>query len=185
MATSAYAYFGVVTAQTEGKPIPHDIAWDAEGRPATTPADALKGALRSFDRSYKVCLCQHLSAYLSNFCVRVQGSHISLMVELLAGAMTGAHMGEGKGLARCWGSTIIAIDPAVFGSLEQFQANANLMCERVKNAKTLPDHSEGDQIWLPGERGDSLEADNLASGTLDVSNEVYEALKDTARYFPK
>ena len=57
MATSAYAYFGVVTAQTEGKPIPHDIAWDEEGNPATTPAAALKGALRSFDRSYKVRTC--------------------------------------------------------------------------------------------------------------------------------
>ncbi len=54
MATSAYAYFGVMTAMTEGKPIPHDIAWDNEGRPALNPADALKGALRSFDRSYKV-----------------------------------------------------------------------------------------------------------------------------------
>lgn len=56
MATSAYAYFGVMTAMTEGKPIPHDIAWNSEGQPALTPADALKGALRSFDRSYKVII---------------------------------------------------------------------------------------------------------------------------------
>ena len=86
------------------------------------------------------------------------------MVELLAGAMTGAHMGEGKGPARKWGSTIIALDPALFGTLEEFQANANLMCERVKNAKILPDHSEGDKIWLPGERGDSVETANLEVG---------------------
>lgn len=156
MATSAYAYFGVVTAQTEGKPIPHDIAWDAEGRPATNPSDALKGALRSFDRGYK-------------------GSHIALMVELLAGALTGAAM-ENKGPSRNWGSLIIAIDPIVFGTLEEFQANANLMCERVKNAKILPDFAEGSNIWLPGERGDTVEAENLKNGTLELSNEVYEAL---------
>ena len=40
MATSAYAYFGVVTAQAEGKPIPEGIAWDAEGHPAMNPTDA-------------------------------------------------------------------------------------------------------------------------------------------------
>jgi LDH2 family malate/lactate/ureidoglycolate dehydrogenase len=165
MATSAYAYFGVMTAQTEGRPIPHDIAWDNEGHAATTPAAALKGALRSFDRSYK-------------------GSHIGLMVELLAGALTGGAM-ENTGPARNWGSLIICIDPVVFGTLEEFQANANLMCERVKNAKILPDHSEGDSIHLPGERGDALEADNLAKGTLELSDDVFNALKDTARFVPK
>lgn len=165
MATSAYAYFGVVTAQAEGKPIPHDIAWDAEGCPALTPADALKGAIRSFDRGYK-------------------GSHIALMVELLAGAFTGAAM-ENKGPARNWGSLIICIDPVVFGTLEEFQANANIMCDRVKNAKLLPDHSEGASITLPGERGDALEEENLRKGTLDLSDEVWAALQDTSRYVPK
>ena len=79
----------------------------------------------------------------------------------------------------------IALDPAIFGSLEEFQANANLMCERVKNAKILPDQTEGSSIWLPGERGGSIESANLANGTLEVSNEVYEALKNTASFIPK
>lgn len=142
-----------------------DIAWDAEGKPALNPADALKGALRSFDRSYK-------------------GSHIGLMVELLAGALTGGAM-ENKGPARNWGSLVICIDPKIFGTLEEFQANANIMCERVKNAKILPDHAEGSSIHLPGERGDTLEAANLAAGTLELSDDVYLALKDTARFVPK
>ncbi len=165
MATSAYAYFGVMTAQTEGLPIPHDIAWDAEGRAATNPTDALKGALRSFDRSYK-------------------GSHIGFMVEMLAGALTGAAM-ENKGPARQWGSLIICIDPAVFGTLEEFQANAAVMVERVKNAKVLPDHSEGDRTVLPGERGDAVEAANLAKGTIELSDNVFNALKNTDSFRPK
>jgi L-2-hydroxycarboxylate dehydrogenase (NAD+) len=166
MATSAYAYFGVVTAQAEGKPIPSDIAWDHEGRPALTPTDALKGALRSFDRSYK-------------------GSHLALMVELLAGAFTGGAM-ENKGPSRNWGSLIICIDPIVLGtSLEEFQENANKMVHRVKDAKILPDHSEGESIWLPGERGDTLEEENLTKGTLDLSDEVWNALRDTEKYRPK
>jgi len=165
MATSAYAYFGVVTAQTEGKPIPHDIAWDANGQAATNPTDALKGALRSFDRGYK-------------------GSHIAFMVELLAGALTGGAM-ENKGPARNCGSLIICIDPVVFGTLEEFQANANIMVERVKNAKILPGNIEGSSINLPGERGDALEAENYKNGTLELSDEVYNALKDTQRFVPK
>jgi L-2-hydroxycarboxylate dehydrogenase (NAD+) len=165
MATSAYAYFGVVTAQTEGLPIPHDIAYTDKGEKATNPTDALKGALRSFDRSYK-------------------GSHIALMVELLAGALTGGAM-EAKGPARNWGSLVICIDPVVFGTLEEFQASANLMCNRVKNAKILPDKSEGSNIWLPGERGDAQEEDNLKKGTMELSDEVFEALKNTDKFKPK
>jgi LDH2 family malate/lactate/ureidoglycolate dehydrogenase len=69
--------------------------------------------------------------------------------------------------------------------LEEFQENANLMVNRVKNAKILPDQSEGSQIWLPGERGDALEEENLRKGTLDLSDEVFNALKDTSKFYPK
>ena len=89
------------------------------------------------------------------------------------------------GPARNWGSLIICIDPVVFGTLEEFQANANIMCARVKNAKLLPSHAEGNSITLPGERGDALEAENLAKGTLELSDDVFNALKDTNRYLPK
>ena len=155
----------MVTAQTEGLPIPHDIAYTDKGEKATNPTDALKGALRSFDRSYK-------------------GSHIALMVELLAGALTGGAM-EAKGPSRNWGSLVICIDPVVFGTLEEFQTSANLMCNRVKNAKILPDKSEGSSIWLPGERGDTQKEDNLKKGTMEISDEVFEALKNTDKFKPK
>jgi LDH2 family malate/lactate/ureidoglycolate dehydrogenase len=70
MATSAAAYYALVTAKEEGKTIPDDVAYDANGHPTTDPAEAMRGALRVFDRSFK-------------------GSHLALMVELLAGAFTG------------------------------------------------------------------------------------------------
>jgi LDH2 family malate/lactate/ureidoglycolate dehydrogenase len=44
------AWFGLVTAAEEGRPIRGDIAYDAEGNCTTSAADALKGALRVFDR---------------------------------------------------------------------------------------------------------------------------------------
>jgi LDH2 family malate/lactate/ureidoglycolate dehydrogenase len=155
MATSAEAWFGLVTAEAEGKSIRSDIAYDSEGRETTSPAAALSGALRVFDRSYK-------------------GSHIALMIELLAGAMTGASMNDKKE-SHNWGSLVIAIDPAEFsGSLEEFQRNAQIMCDRVKSAKKLEGVTE---ILLPGERGDRVEARNLAKGTIEISDAVDKKLR--------
>lgn len=154
MATSAEAWFGLVTAELEGKSIRPDVAYDSEGKETTSPTAALSGALRVFDRSYK-------------------GSHIALMIELLAGAMTGAAM-DNKQESKNWGSLVIAIDPAEFcGSLEEFQHNASIMCDRVKNAKKLAGVSE---IMLPGERGDEVEARNMQRGTVEISRAVHEKL---------
>ena len=158
MATSATAYYALVTAEREGRPIPCDVAVDAAGRPTTDPAAALRGALLPFDRGHK-------------------GSHLGLMVELLAGALTGASM-EDKAAARNWGSVVVAIDPRVLGhdNLEAFRARAAVMCARVKGAKRLPDSPPGEEIYLPGERGDLAEAAHLAAGVISVSAATYNEL---------
>jgi LDH2 family malate/lactate/ureidoglycolate dehydrogenase len=157
MATSASAWYGLVTAKENGQSIPPDIAYDMHGQPTTDPAEAMRGALRVFDRSFK-------------------GSHLALMVELLAGALPGAAMSE-KSAARNWGSLVLAIDPIIISPLEDFQANANEMCARVKSAKRLPGE-EGKEILLPGERGDALEQDNLTRGSVDVNEHIYNQLLD-------
>jgi L-2-hydroxycarboxylate dehydrogenase (NAD+) len=154
MATSAYAYFGVVTADKEGLPIPPDVAYDSQGNPTTDPAEAMRGALRVFDRSFK-------------------GSHLALMVELLAGALTGAAMTD-KLAANNWGSLVIAIDPSMFGSVESFQESANTMCQRVKDAKKLPSFAE--ELYLPGERGDGMEERAIKDGRMRMSSTLYEQL---------
>jgi LDH2 family malate/lactate/ureidoglycolate dehydrogenase len=156
MATSASAYYGLVMAQTEGRTIPADVAYDWQGNPTTDPSEALRGALRVFDRSFK-------------------GSHLALMVELLAGALSGAAMTD-KERNKNWGSFVLAIDPNLFGpnTLDDFRERASSMCERVKNAKPLPNSEE--EIFLPGERGDRLEEQNLASGSIPLSSAVYSEL---------
>jgi len=77
MATSATAYYGLKTLEKQGKLIERDdIAYDKSGNPTLNPTAALVGgAIRVFDRSYK-------------------GSHIALLIELLAGALTGAAMDD-------------------------------------------------------------------------------------------
>ncbi|CAE7724163.1 mdh [Symbiodinium microadriaticum] len=157
MATSAEAWFGLVTAAEQGTSIRGDIAYDANGECTTSPGDALKGALRVFDRSYK-------------------GSHLALMIELIAGAMTGASM-EDKKQSQNWGTLVLTIDPAEFSSLEEFQRGAAVMCDRVKNAKRLPGVAD---LYLPGERGDSVESENIELGSIELSVNVYEKLASMA-----
>lgn len=153
MATSAEAWFGLLTAKEEGKEIAPDVAYNKHGELTKSPVEALEGALRVFDRSYK-------------------GSHLALMVELLGGALSGAAM-EDKRNARGWGSLVIAIDPEEFGPLEEFEERVRIMCDRVKNAKKV---SGCQEIYLPGERGDTLEAKNKDLGTLELSDSVYSKL---------
>ena len=50
MATSAFAWYALKEAKAAGRPIPDDVAYDAQGRATTDPAAALAGALRVFDR---------------------------------------------------------------------------------------------------------------------------------------
>jgi LDH2 family malate/lactate/ureidoglycolate dehydrogenase len=94
------------------------------------------------------------------------------MIELLAGALTGAAM-TNKSDSHNWGTLIIVLDPAEFTTLEEFQIRAGVMCERVKNAKRL----EGvEQITLPGERGDEVERMNRERGTIELPLGLYEKL---------
>lgn len=160
MATSAMAYYGLKTAEQEGKAIPSDVAYDAEGNETTNPTDALKGALRVFDR-------------------HIKGSHLALMIELLAGAFTGASM-ENKFASKNQGTLILAINPNLMGDREGFLASAMTMCNRVKEAKKLPNVEE---ILLPGERGDRLAEENLSLNSLPVQDEVWAKIEMLARSY--
>lgn len=156
MATSACAYYGIKLAEQTGQSIPNDIAYDNQGNPTTNPTEALRGAIRVFDRSYK-------------------GSHLALMIELLAGAFTGASM-ENKLASENWGSLVLVIRPDILGDKDQFLASASTMCDRVKHAKPLPE-LQGKESYLPGERGDLLEQEHLSHGNLEIDENILQQLQ--------
>jgi LDH2 family malate/lactate/ureidoglycolate dehydrogenase len=94
MATSAYAWFGVLEAKTAGKPIPDGVAMDSAGNDTTDPTKVLDGgALKVFDDSHKA-------------------SALALMVELLAGPLVGAAIVD-KLEERNWGNLVLALNPAL------------------------------------------------------------------------
>lgn len=87
---------------------------------------------------------------------------------------------ENKGASKNWGSVVIAIDPELLCPLDDFQNNAELMLQRVKNAKLLPTSSTGEiptgELFLPGERGDQVEEKNRKLGTIEMNSDIYAKL---------
>lgn len=51
MATSAWAWYGLLEAQHAGQPVPEDVGYDSQGQVTTDPGAILEGgAIRVFDR---------------------------------------------------------------------------------------------------------------------------------------
>ena len=146
---------GVVTACERDELLPDNCCYDSGGNVTRDPAKALKGAIMAFDRSYK-------------------GSHIGLIVELLAGALTGATVETDKKQGSNWGSLVICIDPAVLGPTDDFHSKTEVgifdflapndistndspslkaFCNRMRAAKRVSGF-EDKRLFLPGERGD-------------------------------
>ena len=158
MSTAAISFYGLVEAETAGRAIPDDVAYNVEGKATTSPQEAIKGAIRSFDRSHK-------------------GSGLALIGEILAGPLVGAAfcgMGDSKGN---WGHLLFAIDPGILGNRDEFIRNVGDVCRKVKATRRLPDVTE---IKLPGERGSLLAAERLACGEIEVEDNLLAELRKVA-----
>ena len=160
MATAAMAFYGVVEANTAGHPLPSGIAYDGEGNPTTDPAKVLdEGALRTFDKGHK-------------------GSGLSMMVQLLTGPLVGASFAGFGDIDNNWaGHLIIAIDPELLNGADALREGVTKTIERMKTLKKLPGVKE---VLVSGERGDDQTAAILASGELEIEDNLYHALEKAA-----
>jgi LDH2 family malate/lactate/ureidoglycolate dehydrogenase len=158
MSTAATSYFGLVEAVTAGRDIPGDMAYDAAGQPTTSPAEAMKGAIRSFDRGYK-------------------GSGLAMIGEILAGPLVGAAfcgLGDSKGN---WGHLIFAMRPDLLSDRDEFLANVRCVIDRVKSTRRLPGV---DEILAPGERGSRTAREYLEKGEIDIEDNLLAELRKVA-----
>jgi L-2-hydroxycarboxylate dehydrogenase (NAD+) len=158
MSTAATSYFGLVEAVTAGRDIPADFAYDARGIPTTSPQEAIAGAIRSFDRSYK-------------------GSGLALIGEILAGPLVGAAfcgIGDSKGN---WGHLIFAIDPELLTDRHEFTENVSAIVDKVKSTKKLQGVEE---IFVPGEKESRLAGERQKTGLIDVEDNLFDALRKVA-----
>lgn len=122
-------------AELEDRPIPLGWAIDKDGLPTTNATEALKGSVLPFG--------EH------------KGYGIALMIDILAGVLSGA--GFGPHLGPLWnnsathqnlGFCLLAIDIASFVAVEVFKNKIDRMIDEIKASKKAPDT---DEILVPGE----------------------------------
>jgi ureidoglycolate dehydrogenase (NAD+) len=165
MATSTVAASKVFAAEHLGKSIPDTWIVDKEGRPTTDPAALMKGGAMQPMAGYK-------------------GYGIALLIEILAGVLTGAaFMNDLK----TWiidtdahinqGHAFFAIDPAIMMPLDQFKARMDDLVQRVKTTPTAPG---AERIYLPGEMEWGKYDDAQANG-IPLPEDVLANLRGVAQ----
>jgi LDH2 family malate/lactate/ureidoglycolate dehydrogenase len=151
MATSVVAKGRIIQAAKAGQAeIPGDWAVDQEGRPTTSPAEALAGAVVPFGGP--------------------KGSGLAMGVDLLCGALLSGVFGSGIGdMYDDWtrtqrvGQLFIAVDPEAWTGREKFAASVEAF---VAEVRALPPAAGHDRVLLPGEPED----ERLAAATRDGLN---------------
>ncbi len=151
MATSAMTWYGLVLAKAKGEKIPTNMAINHDGDPTTDPADAMKGALLPFDRSYK-------------------SSGLGMVVEILAGPLAASAYCDCETFDKEWGSTFIAIDPELLVDVKKFKAECSDLITKIKAARSKT------PVRLPGERALVAYKQAESTGYVDVEEVILEEL---------
>jgi LDH2 family malate/lactate/ureidoglycolate dehydrogenase len=143
MALSQVAFGYVRLAAAEGREIPLGWARDGEGRATTDAAAALESGSLEPVAAHK-------------------GYGLALVLELLAGALTGSPVGAGAHphQAPGVGHTMIALDPAVFAGRDGFLDAVETLIDGIRAA---PLAADAQRVFLPGE----LEQDRAATRRRD------------------
>ncbi|SFB37744.1 Malate/lactate/ureidoglycolate dehydrogenase, LDH2 family [Lentibacillus halodurans] len=119
-------------ARDQGETIPLGWALDADGKPTDDPQKALEGIVLPIG-DYK-------------------GYGIALMVEILAGVLTGADFSErmvdhDADEKRNVGHLFIAVETDSFMNKEEYKKRINELVQSIKQAPVIP----GQNVYLPGE----------------------------------
>lgn len=150
-ASSAITYYGLVRAKALGQTLSENVAIDKEGNPTIDPQEAMDGAILPFDRSYK-------------------GSGFAMVVELLAGALTGAQFVFDEG---DWGTTFMAFSPDLLIGTDVFKKHASELVRKVKSGKKKP----GSDIKIPGYDTEVKMQELINNGEIDIEQELVEQLR--------
>jgi LDH2 family malate/lactate/ureidoglycolate dehydrogenase len=156
MATSAIARFGIIEAKTAGRSLPDGVAYDKQGAPTNDPAAALEGAIRTFG-GYK-------------------GAALSLIVDLMTHQLLlTSRTAEGR--KQDSGNLVLVIDPDLMLDRETFAASVASYVERIKRTRRLPGV---DEILVPGERGNRVLNEIMATGQIEIEDALWAALQKVA-----
>lgn len=159
MATSVVARGKIIKAAKEGKEIELGWALDEDGKPTTDPNKALKGCILPMGGH--------------------KGSAITMLIELMAGLLTGAGYGKqvawqydetsGKGNV---GHVFCAMNPEGFIDVNELRNKMDSFYDEIKE---MPRAQGFDSIRLPGESRREKLAENTKKG-IELNETLYKTL---------
>ncbi|MDP2920050.1 MAG: Ldh family oxidoreductase [Dehalococcoidia bacterium] len=136
IATSHVATQKIVQARREGQKIPLGWGMDKDGNPTDDPAVALTSGIQPPMAGHK-------------------GYGLAMMVEILAGVLTGAWFGRASE-AKNWapqmktniGHFFMALDPSIYMPIDTFKERMEQLIDEIHSAEKM----EGvERIYVPGE----------------------------------
>jgi LDH2 family malate/lactate/ureidoglycolate dehydrogenase len=161
MALSQTAFGRIRLAAAEGRDIPIGWAYDARGEPTTDSGEALRASLLAPAGGYK-------------------GYGLAIMIDVLAGILTGARFGPGADAHSHReggvGHLALALEPSVFVRRSRFDSSVDALERELKSAPVAPG---GGEVLLPGE----LEARTMrqrAVQGIPISGELVGQLQSLA-----
>ena len=156
-ATAAMAEGKLAVARSRGEQVPEGVVIDAEGRPSTDPTDFYEGGALLAMAGHK-------------------GSGLSVMIELLAGLLSGSGVSALPGFDESNGTLIVALDIGRFTDPDRFREQAEAFCSLL--AATAP--AEGSaEVLVPGEPEARAAARREREG-VEVPGAVWEQLEELA-----
>ena len=157
MATSAIAGFKVRIMAQQGKSVEPGLVYDAQGQSTTDPGALDRGGSLAPVGGYK-------------------GFGLALMVEILAGVLTGAQFGQNAGVVNGKeGHFFLALNPEAFMPKQEFLSRMDELVRWVKGGQKIEGVSE---IVYPGERGQRRAAEIAASGQVPLNAVAWKTLGD-------
>ncbi len=161
MATSVVARGKIILAAQKGESIPEGWAIDLDGEVTTDSAKALDGAVLPFGGP--------------------KGSAIALLIDVVAGVLTGAAFGSHVGAlygdveqAQCVGHMMGAVDIRWFSDVDTFK---NRMDRMIQELKSVPPAKGVSEVLLPGEIETRIQQQRETEGIAlapDVINDLYQ-----------
>jgi LDH2 family malate/lactate/ureidoglycolate dehydrogenase len=156
MATSAIAGFKVRILAQQGRSVDAGLVYNAEGRPTTDPGDLDRGGSLAPVGGYK-------------------GFGLALMVEVLAGVLTGAQFGQNAGVVNGKeGHFFLALNPEIFMARQEFTGRMDELLHWVKSGERIEGVNE---IVYPGERGQRRAAELTGSGQVPLNAVAWQTLQ--------
>jgi LDH2 family malate/lactate/ureidoglycolate dehydrogenase len=157
MATSAIAGFKARILAQQGKRVPEGLVYDGQGRPTTDPGDLDRGGSLAPVGGYK-------------------GFGLALMVEVLAGVLTGAQFGQNAGVVNGKeGHFFLALNPESFMPRAEFTSRVDELIKWVKSGEKT---AGVDEIVVPGERGQRRAAELTRSGQVPLNSVAWSTLSE-------